>query len=353
MKTLESGGLVVLPTETVYGAAGRLDLPEARTKLSALRGEASSGKPFTVHLAKREDAPQYLGEVNDFARRLMKKLWPGPVGLWFDVPAARRSEAAKALNVNESDIYDDTGIILRCPDDNVATDVIGDTTGPIALTAVGGPGGPALRADGLGDELDGKVDLILDAGPTRYNRPSTLLRVHPAKYEIVRQGVYDERIIEKMLKTTILFVCSGNTCRSPMAEAIAKSILIRKFGGDPLELDKRGISVLSAGSFALPGARATPAGAEAVKALGGDLSQHRSRPLSVELIHQADHIYTMGRAHAGAVLSLVPSARDKTSMLDPTGDIEDPIGGDQALYTKLASYLQKVIEQRLNELSIS
>ena len=63
-----------------------------------------------------------------------------------------------------------------------------------------------------------KVDLILDAGPTRYARPSTLIKVEQGGFRIVRAGVYDERIVEKMLKTTILFVCSGNTCRSPMAE---------------------------------------------------------------------------------------------------------------------------------------
>ncbi len=63
----------------------------------------------------------------------MKKLWPGPVGLWFDVPKARRAEAARSLNVSESDLYDDAGIILRCPDDNVATDVLEGAGGPVAL----------------------------------------------------------------------------------------------------------------------------------------------------------------------------------------------------------------------------
>jgi protein-tyrosine phosphatase len=350
---LRAGGLVMLPTETVYGAAGRLDLPEARAKLDALRGPASAGKPFTIHLASRDDAKQYLGEVTEFGHRLMRKLWPGPVGLWFDVAADHQSEVAKALNVSVGDLYDDTGIVLRLPDHPVAVDIIGDTGGPVALTAIPGTGGPALRVDGLAEALDGRLDLIFDAGPTRYNKPSTLLRVRGSRYEIVRQGVYDERIIEKMLKTTILFVCSGNTCRSPMAEALARSILTKQLGGGEMELEKRGISIISAGSFAMPGARATPAAVEAVKPLGGDLAAHRSKPLTVELIHQADAIFTMGRAHAAAVLSLVPSARDKVSTLSPAGDIEDPIGGDQALYSNLAASLAGIIEKRLAELNIS
>ncbi|HLL87970.1 MAG TPA: hypothetical protein VK324_01580, partial [Tepidisphaeraceae bacterium] len=224
-----------------------------------------------------------------------------------------------------------------------------EANGPAVLVAVGGLGGPTLRADGLADDLDGKVDLIFDAGPTRYSKPSTLLRVKAEGYELVRQGVYDERIIEKMLKTTILFVCSGNTCRSPMAEAIARRQLARQLNVGEPELEKRGINVTSAGSFALPGARATPQAVEAVRGLGADLSGHRSKPLSVELIHQADVIFTMGRSHAQAVRALVPSAADKVATLDPGGDIEDPIGSDTGVYVKLAGELEKLIEKRLAE----
>ncbi len=60
-------------------------------------------------------------------------------------------------------------------------------------------------------------------------------------------------------------------------------------------------------------------------------------------------IYTMGRGHAGAVLALVPSAADKMATLDPRGDIEDPIGGELALYQELAGELRNLIEKRLDE----
>ena len=140
----------------------------------------------------------------------------------------------------------------------------------------------ALRADDIAEELDGKADLILDAGPPRYAKPSTLIRVKDDGYEIVREGIYDARIIEKMMRTTILFVCSGNTCRSPMAEAITRRVLAEKLQVPDDALAQKGIHIISAGSFAMPGSPATPQAVEAVKQVGADLSQHRSRPLTVE-----------------------------------------------------------------------
>ena len=347
---LREGKLVVLPTETVYGAAGLLTDATALSRLRALE-PAAKPKPLVIHLGHRDDARRFIAKPSDLGERMMKKLWPGPVALVFDVPPERQQEVAQELKVPVEELYDNGSITLRCPDHVVATAVIAQAAGPVVVRKAGGATDPATRADAA-NVWSEQVDLILDAGPTRYSKPSTILKVNGDSYDVVRTGIYDQRIIERLLRTTILFVCSGNTCRSPMAEALTRQMLAKKLNISEEELEKRGYTVVSAGSFAMPGARAAAAAVEALKPIGADLSRHRSRPLSVELVHQADVVFTMSRGHSAAVTSLVPSAADKVVTLNPEGDIDDPIGADLGVYQSLAGQLQTYIEKRLAERSL-
>ena len=209
-----------------------------------------------------------------------------------------------------------------CPDHRVFYDVVSRLNQPVGLIAPGGA--KSSRRRSARKYPFQSVETVFDAGEARFSKPSTLLRVRGDSYEMIRTGIYDQRIIDRLIKTTILFVCSGNTRRSPMAETIAKKLLADQLKVPVDELDKRQISVISAGSYALAGAKAADEAIQAMREMGMDLSRHRSRPLTVELINQADVIFTMSKGHARDAVAMVPSALDKVTTLDPDKDIEDP-----------------------------
>jgi protein-tyrosine-phosphatase len=147
----------------------------------------------------------------------------------------------------------------------------------------------------------------------------------------------------------ILFVCTGNTCRSALAEGIARAS-VRRRGWQHVDIG-------SAGTDALPDLPASPEAVDVAAERGIDLSEHRSRPLTPALVEWADLILTMSSSHLWTVSEMggADKAGLMTDFLEPDVDrdgIDDPYGTDVETYRATATQLDAAIEAMLDRLAV-
>ena len=154
----------------------------------------------------------------------------------------------------------------------------------------------------------------------------------------------------KKIGQIILFVCSGNTCRSPMAAAIGNAEIARR-----LRIPSAGeacVQALSAGVSARDGAPMTTEAKQALQSIGISANGHRASNLTAELAHQVEKIFCMTQAHRDAVIEIAPAAAGKTLCLDPDGDVEDPMGSELANYVNCARRIHSLVRLRFDEIGL-
>jgi protein-tyrosine phosphatase len=147
-----------------------------------------------------------------------------------------------------------------------------------------------------------------------------------------------------------LFVCTGNTCRSPLAEVLCKKRLADRLGCSTDELPSRGFVVLSAGLAAMIGSGAAPEAIAAAQTYGTDLAAHSSRPVTADLISQADYVLAMTQSHLRMLFSYFPESATCARLLSPDGeDITDPLGCDREVYKECARTIWACLETFVEE----
>ncbi|MCS7468700.1 L-threonylcarbamoyladenylate synthase [Stieleria sp. ICT_E10.1] len=346
VQALTEGQVVAFPTDTVYGLAAHALDAQAVEKLIEIKGRGET--PMAISVRSRQAAEDFFCEASPVARRLSHRCWPGPLTLV--TPCENDHSAVHQLppSVRPRITGPSGGVGFRVVEHRILQSIHRFMAAPLVLTSANLSGKPTqTTAAGVLEQLSETLPLLLDDGPTRYGGASTVVRVIGKRWELLREGVIERAAMNQFVKPVIVMVCTGNTCRSPMAETLMRELLRKKMGREDA------VRVLSAGVAASAGGSASPQSIEVMGERKLDLTGHASQPLGDDIMNVADLVLTMTRSHRAAILAAWPDMHDRVFTLrHDGGDISDPIGMPVDAYRQCADQMEGELEkwfQRLDD----
>jgi len=326
---VKSGGLVAFPTETVYGLAALTTDHIAVEKLRYIK-KRQEEKKFSLCVHSIEQVEAIIDNINPFVYKLIEAFWPGPLTL---VLTSAQGET----------------IGFRMPNHPVAQMFLKEVNAPVFAPSANFAGdNPPNTAEQVMDYFDGKIDAIIDSGKTAIGIASTVLEVNNNGYKILRQGAIIEEMIDAIYKhKNILFVCTGNSCRSAMAEGL----MIKIVKGN------NNFCIESAGVAAFNGMPASHDAIAVMRKYGVDITGHRARRLTNQMVKVSDYILVMENTHRDFMFDRYWRVKKRIYLLkefskEKNGKlgILDPIGRSVKFYEEVAQILEQSIEGLVEKL---
>jgi protein-tyrosine-phosphatase len=293
--------------------------------------------------------------------RVLRRLLGGPAVFAIAMSEVHVDRARRLIGVGPGAIDDDRCVWVRVPGSaggsggsagaTPSERLLARARGPLACTDVYDPQGRVILEFSHAVVRLAELGIVLEPGATLESAgaaarvaASVIGLDGSSGISVLRAGAYEERFIRKQAGLTVLFVCTGNTCRSPMASAIA------------LGLRAEHVRIMSAGTSTGGGEPATREAIDAVRRMGMPMPNHQSTSLSRTMLEDADHVFVMTRshlAHARAFADEATGLAGKVQLLDPGGsDVPDPVGMSQETYDFTAQRLRSLIEARWRELGL-
>ena len=346
IELLAAGHWVAMPTDSSYVVAA-----QAIHSRSVQRLRAESGHPLALAVRSLDELLDFSPELGDEQQRLCRRLWPGPVIMEIPISGPNVGLLAALPDEVRQAIAWERGFRARFSGNAISRSLQRLTASPLVFAERWGDA--LLESTEDIRRIGADVRLVLDAGTIENSGSCTVIRLDAEGWNVTQTGVLDEAAIQDRLPFAIVFVCTGNTCRSPLAAAILRKMLAERLECDIDQLSDHGYYVASAGISADYGMPAAAPSLALAQEHGLDLVGHQSQFLTDMLLDRADRVYAMTDSHRAAILARRPDLEDRVELLSREGiDIVDPIGGGALEYEHCRAEIERELLVILEQLPI-
>ncbi len=343
VEILRKGGVIAIPTDTVFGFVCPYWSKEGIERIFKIKKREKT-KTLGIFISDKKEVNKFARKITETRKRLIYNLWPGPLTLLFE---AKRNIPPYLIHPKKNTVS------LRIPSHPVPLRLCREA-GPLVQTSVNISGEKEIfKYKEVIKKFGNMVDYVYPQDAS-YSVPSTILDVSKTPFVMVRKGPVGIAKIENVLlkkikissdiKTNILFVCTGNTCRSPLAMGIFYKLL-------PENLKDK-INIKSAGLRTTEGFPISDKTLTVLKEnYNVNLNYLKTHILKKEHLEWADFIYVMEKTHLREIQKM--GYYEKTKLLCSNKrliEVPDPFGKDLLTYRNVAKLIERCIKKIIKEI---